>query len=339
MKFAVGYQQNENDPFVGVVEDYREHVAEIYFPWVGAASGRAALGRRRGAVDWTAQARLEEDLRAFRKMGLKLDLLFNASCYGERAVSRELENEVGSTLDHLGAVAGGVEIVTTTSLAVARTVKKYFPDIEVRASVNMRIGTVEAFSFVGGLFDSFYLQRDRQRDLVHVREVKAWCEENDKGLCLLANSGCLRNCPGQTFHDNLVAHDSGIDERKNIPDWTPHVCWNLYRTRENWPAILQATWIRPEDIHRYDGLADVMKLATRMHEKPRLVLAAYASERYAGNLLDLFEPGFGPAFAPWVLDNGAFPEDWFERTSTCAGACSRCSYCAEVLEKLLVRAE
>ncbi|HQL09999.1 MAG TPA: hypothetical protein PLE35_10395, partial [Lentisphaeria bacterium] len=79
MKFAIGYQQPENgEPFSNIVRDYREHIAEVYFPWTGMATGRAALGNIRGAIDWAAQEELEEQLRQFRAMGIKLDLLFNA---------------------------------------------------------------------------------------------------------------------------------------------------------------------------------------------------------------------------------------------------------------------
>ncbi|MFH0939255.1 MAG: hypothetical protein V1899_08240 [Planctomycetota bacterium] len=338
MKFALGYQlaEREAGSFLDLLRDYRPHIAEVYFPWVGAISGRATLGSQRGAVDWTAQARLEDDLRAMRAMGIKLDLLFNANCYGEHAVSQRLENEVGSLLEHLNEIVGGVDIVTTTSLTVARAVKCHFPKVEVRASVNMRIGTIEAMRFVTDLFDSYYLQRDFQRDIAYMKTVKTWCDAHGKGLCLLANSGCLRCCPGQIFHDNLVAHDSEIDEMKNIPDWTPHVCWQLYRHRANWPAILQATWIRPEDVHHFEGLAHVMKLATRMHSHPRMVLEAYTTSRWEGNLLDLFEPCFSPAFAPWVVDNTRFPTDWFDQTSTCNRRCHTCDYCSQTLDGALV---
>jgi len=341
MKLAVGYQLmgDRPDRFPDIVRDYREDIAEVYFPWVHAPSGRAALSEARGLTDWTAQAALERDLAAFRDMGLKLDVLLNANCYGGKAVSRYLENQVGSLLTHLQDRVGGVDAVTTSSLAIARTVKKHFPGVDVRASVNLRIGTPEAMQYVAGLFDSYCLQRDVQRNLATLRRARAWTEAHGKRLCLLANSGCLRHCPGQTFHDNLVAHEIEIDETANIPDWTPHVCWNLYRRRENWPAVLQATWIRPEDVDRYEGLADILKLATRMHANPRLVIHAYASRRYHGNLLDLFEPGFGPAFAPFIVDSSRLPDDWFDRTSTCAGACHPCGYCAAALERALVDTE
>jgi collagenase-like PrtC family protease len=338
MQFAVGYQLAEegDEPFAAVVRDYADHLAEVYFPWVGSASGRAALGVRRGYVDWSAQRRLEDDLQAFREMGLKLDLLFNANCYGERAISRHLQGEVASVLEHLEQSVGCVDIITTTSPAIAHTVQEYFPDVEVRASVNMRIGTPEAMSYVADLFDSFYIQRDHQRDLGHVRRVKAWCDEYRKGLLMLANSGCLRLCPGQTFHDNMVAHDADIDEMERMEDFVPHICWRHYRDRSNWPAVLQATWVRPEDLHHYEGLVDTVKLATRMHSRPRAVLEAYTTGEWRGNLLDLFEPSFSTAFAPHYIDNARFPEDWFEHTSRCPRTCTECNYCERVLEQVLV---
>ena len=223
----------------------------------------------------------------------------------------------------------------TASPMIAHTVKTRFPGIEVRASVNMRLGTAQAMGYVGDLFDSFYLQRDLQRDLNHVRKVRAWCDRHGKKLCLLANSGCLRFCPGQTFHDNLIAHSESAERQENLPDWNPHVCWNLYRDPEKLVEILKATWIRPEDLHRYSGLADTVKLATRQHAHPRMVIGAYAEGCFAGNLLDLLEPGFSPAFAPRVIDNAAFPSDWAERIGRCPGDCEACSYCREVLSQVL----
>ncbi len=340
MKFAVGYQLSEasEEPFVQLVRDFLPHVAEVYFPWADLPSGRAALTSRRGYTDWTGQHRLESDLRSLRELGVRLDLLFNANCYGARAASTYLENQVRSVLAHLESLVGGIETVTTTSLAVARTVKRHFPAVEVRASVNMRIGTIEAMRYVSGLFDGFHVQREHNRDLNYLRELKAWADQAGKRLYLLANSGCLAYCPGQTFHDNMVAHEAEIDETANLPGWTPHVCWHLYRDRANWPAVLQGSWVRPEDLHHYEGLFQTVKLATRMHARPRAVLAAYAGRRWRGNLLELLEPGFAPALAPFILENDRFPDDWFEQTSACERRCRRCSYCREVLAQVLVRA-
>ena len=337
MQFAVGYQLPNGESMSDIVRDYREHIAEVYFSWPGTASARAQSSRRRGCTDRKTRQILEEELHSIRAMGIKRDLLFNANCYGEKAISRSLENQVRSIIDHLGEKVGGADIVTTVSPFVARTVKRFFPSIEVRASVNLRIGTIQALAYSREWFDSYYIQRDVQRHIPYVRRLKEWADRNGKQLCILANSGCLRYCPAQTFHDNLVAHDEGVGETVNISDWNPHLCWSLYRDRKNWPAILQASWIRPEDLHHYEGLVKVVKLATRMHTHPRLVVHAYAGRKYDGNLLDFFEPGFGPAFAPYLIHNARFPKDWFQKTSACYEPdCDTCGYCRSVLEKVLV---
>ena len=339
MKFAIGYQlpDEDGDSFVDVVREFQDHIAEVYFPWADQPSGRAPLSTRRGYTDWQAQEQLEHDLRAFRQLGVGLDLLFNANCYGRYAVSQYPENQVLSVLEHLAESVGGVETVTTSSLAVARTVKRHAPAVEVRASVNMRIGTVEGMRYVGDLFDSYHVQRDVQRDVGYVQELVRWAQVNGKRLYMLANSGCLRNCSGQSFHDNLVAHEKQIDEVANIAEWTPHVCWNFLRDRQAWPAVLQSTWVRPEDLRAYEPLFPVVKLATRMHARPRAVVRAYCEGRFRGNLLDLFEPGFSPLFAPYIVDNDRFPEGWFTRTSTCDRRCHAYGYYAGVLEDVLVR--
>lgn len=341
MKFAVGYQimDGEEGTFVDIVNKYREHIEEVYFPWMDTATGRSPLTSRRGYVDWRGQQKLEEDLVQLREIGVKLDLLFNANCYGQHAASQFLAKNVCAILEHLEDLVGGVDIVTTTSPAIAHTIKQNFPQVELRASVNMRIGSVKGMQYVSHLFDSFYIQRDYNRDFDKIHELKDWADSNGKKLLLLANSGCMSFCSGQTFHDNLVAHEKEIAETINIPNWTPHVCWNYYKDKANWVSVLQNTWIRPEDIYHYDEYFPVVKLGTRMHALPAMVIQAYVRRKYLGNLLDLFEPGYGPAFAPYVLDNSKFPEDWFETTSSCNKKCHECSYCENILKKVLVNTE
>jgi collagenase-like PrtC family protease len=340
MKFAVGYQLSdttEADSIVDVVGDFKEHIEEVYFPWLDMPSGRMPLANRRGFVYWDAQGRLEQDLRHLKEMGVKLDLLFNANCYGRHAASQFLANQVCSVIEHLGEVTGGLDAVTTTSLAIARTVKQNFKGIDVRASVNMRIGTVKGMRYVADLFDSFYVQREYNRDFQRIEALKAYADAGGKHLFLLVNSPCLSFCSGQVFHDNLVAHEMEIAEMANMADWNPTVCWNHYRNAENWVSFLQNSWIRPEDMENYEPYFAMVKLATRMHANPRMVVQAYVDQEYAGNLADLFEPGYGPVFYPYIIDNSRFPEDWFGRTTGCDKRCNQCGYCRSVLRQVLIR--
>jgi len=334
MKFSIGYQLagDDEESFAGIVAEFREHVAEVYFAPPGEPSGRSPL-----PDDPNSRRRFERDIGAIRNLGIGLNLLVNANCYGGQALSRNLQSRVLSQLGRLADIAGGADAVTTTSPAVAVMVKRHFPRVQALASVNMRIGTVQGMAYLADVFDGYYVQKECNRDIEHVRRLKNWADSRGKRLCLLANSGCLRFCSAQTFHDNLVAHEPEVAACDNIDDFMPYACWNFLRDRSNWAAVLQATWIRPEDLHHYEGLCQTVKLATRLHDRPWAVLRAYASRRHEGNLLDLLEPGFSPALAPWVVDNSRFPDDWFERTSACGGRCEQCNYCSGVMDKTLVR--
>lgn len=341
IKYCVGFQLREQgeEPFSQIVSHYRDTISELFFSWQDIPSGRGGLVSSHGFTDWSAQSRIEQELKAVKQMGIKLDILFNANCYGQYSISEKLANTVCSTLDYLDSIGCGVDVVTTASLAIAHTVKKHFPDIEVRASVNMKIGTVKGMEYISDLFDSFHVQRDYNRDISHLKMLKEWADANGKKLVMLANSGCFINCSGQLFHDNNVAHESEICEVNNLKDFNPYVCWHCLENKENWVKLLQNTWVRPEDIDNYEGIFDTVKLATRIHNLPGLVIDAYSRRSYVGNTLDLFEPTFSGALAPYIIDNSAFPTDWFEKTSKCDKLCHKCGYCSSVLEKVLVNTE
>jgi collagenase-like PrtC family protease len=340
MKFAVGYplSAEQAEALLEVLGDFQGRVAEIYFPWPDSPSGRSPLGSLAGTVDWQTQGRLEEHLRAFQSLGLKLDLLLNASCYGGYGLSEYLANQVCSLVAHLLDTTG-LHVVTTMSPVIAQLLKREFPEIEVRASVNMRLGTLKSLQYVADLFDSFYLQREYNRDLSRIAELKEWCRQEGKELYMLVNSGCLNFCSVQTFHDNLVAHEKEVSAMANLRGLPLAQCWRYYQQRSNWVTFLQNSWVRPEDVHHYEPYFSMVKLATRMHANPCAVLRAYCEGRFAGNLPDLLEPGHGPLFAPYIIDNRLFPTDWFATVTSCDKKCHRCEYCAWVLERVLVKME
>ncbi len=336
MNFAIGYRhQSEGEQFSSAVLSY-DDVSEVYFPWVDEPSGRPVLGYGEGDDSDTIKEILREELTELAQNGAKLDLLLNANCYGELAMSRELEDRIRSIITELDSWGCRPHIVTAASPFVARTIKAYFPDIETRASVNMRLTTLQAMKYLAPWFDSYYIGRDVQRNLDTVKAMSEWAHANGKKIGILANSGCLRNCPWQTYHDNLISHSTQALKLRPARGFNPHLCWTMYENPENFPEILKATWVRPEDLHRYEPYVDFVKLATRQHSMMRLVLDAYMSRTFKGNLLDLLEPGFAPAFGRQgvLLDNSAFPSDWADKVSHCSRECTECGYCEKVFEQI-----
>jgi hypothetical protein len=339
MKFSVGYQlPDEHDSISQIVADYHEQISDVYFALPGAASGRMPLGLVEGVEPEVLRAVQEEELLAMKALGVKLTLLYNANCYGDAAISADFAREIEQTVSALKTRLD-LDTVTTTSPFVAHIIKSRGLPVEVRASVNMRIGTLQALEQLSATFDSYYLQRDFNRDLERVGAASRWCRERGKGLHLLANSGCLRFCAFQTYHDNLVAHEAGVSARDNLRQKYPSPCWQYLEDLGEAAAaaiILQATWIRPDDIHHYEGLVDEMKLATRLQANPRRVISAYCRGRFRGNLFDLTEPSYAGLFRNKLLDATRIPADWFEQTTQCDKQCQPCRYCQDVARQALI---
>ncbi len=338
IKLSVGYQYSENFDFTDIVKKYADKINDVYFAWIDCASGRSAVGGYDGYLDYGLADKLLTDLSIIKSLEIKLNLLFNANCYGEDSMSVVLEGRVCSIIDFLSDKGLCPDIVTTTSPAIAYIIKRRYDGIELKASVNMKISTIKGMQYVSHLFDSFCVAKECNRNIESLKVLSNWAKENGKGLSILANSGCMRDCSGQIFHDNMVAHEAEISSKRNI-DFMPYMCWNYLKEPENRVSILQNTWIRPEDLVNYEGIVDTFKIASRSHRLPSMVIAAYARGRYSGNLLDLFEPGHGPALAPYAVDNDMFPSDWFEHTSLCNNDCESCTYCKSVWDKVCVNTD
>ncbi len=336
-RFALGYQlPDELDCTYDLVCEYRGEIGEVYCALAGEPSGRSALGDADGWNPAEARALQFEELAAIAQQGVDITLLLNAACYGAEAASKKLADSALRQVEELGAACGRLTAVTTTSPFIAQQLKQANVPLEIRASVNMRLGTVKAMSYLADSFDGFYLWRELNRSPRRIQPIRDWCDAQGKKLHMLANSGCLRDCAFQSFHDNIVAHEKDMRRQDNVPQKYPAPCWDFLAHRDNWPCILQNTWVRPEDLHHVAPFFDSIKLATRMHNNPRMVVGAYTRGSFRGNLLDLMEPGYGYLLRGYVLDNSRFPEDWFERTAECAHDCHLCGYCREVFEQVLV---
>lgn len=303
MKFCVGYQLLEDDRFMKEIITRKEHIYEVYFSWGSFPNGRNDQTKSAGFTPWEAQAKQQKDLALLAKEGIKFNLLFNGNCYGGGAQSRALFERIGETVDFVGT-RYGLSSVTTTSPLIAKFIKENFEGIDVRASVNMGIGTVSGMEYVADYFDSFYIQREKNRDLTALKELQQWCHAVGKEIYLLANSGCLNNCSAHTFHDNLVSHESEAAQMDNGYDFRGICHEHLAKEGKRGDILTRTSYIRPEDIHLYEGITPAVKLATRVNRNPIQILRAYiVRQSYPGNLPELLEPNHAGLFYPYVLEN------------------------------------
>lgn len=303
MKFSVGYQLIASTDFLQAIISNKKNIYEVYFAWDGFANGRNSTYIADDFSQWDAHERKMSDLRAISENGIKLNLLFNATCYGAESLSRAFFESIGDTTDFVKNTFG-LDSITTTSPLIGKFIKDNFSGIEVRASVNMSIGTIEGMDYVSRYFDSFYLKRELNRDFTAIRQLKKWCGDNGKRLYALANSGCLNNCSAHMFHDNLVSHENEIRKMDNGYAFQG-ICKEYMSDPKNLPRLLDITnFIRPEDVELYEGLFPALKLATRVSADPVRILKAYIeNKRFSGSVFDLLEPNNTNVLYPYILEN------------------------------------
>ena len=335
MRFSIGWNPRHAEGLMNSILRHRERTAEVYFSLPGMPSGRGVMSSVESSFDGEAEKALFPDLARLHENGIALHLLVNGNCFGKDTLSRSFYQRIGDVTDRLRSDFD-LKAVTTTSPLAAKFLKRNFPGLECRASVNMEIGTPEGMDYLAEFFDSFYLKREYNRDLQRIRKMRRWADDHGKKMYALANSGCLNFCSARTFHDNLVAHEHEIRQEDNAFDFHG-ICKLWLRQPEKRETFLQvANFIRPEDTDLYEEFFDGMKLATRVHHNPAAVAEAYFAGEWRGNLLDLLEPDHAESFYPVILDNRLMPEDFGKRMLECPHDCERCNYCREVWRQAAV---
>ena len=337
LTYSIGYQYPDDDGerFPAIVADYADAVSEVYFSPGDMPSARTPAADASGLDAETADAILSEDIAELRRIDVRLSLLFNANCHGGAAVSQTLERRVCECVDRYKP-----DSATTASIFIAFCLKRHYHNMPVRTSVNMNLATPEEMEYVAEWFDAYCPSRELNYDLEGLERVKAWAYANGKELVILANSGCIRNCPAHAFHDNLVAHFAEIDPNEVVKGFQPVFCRTFYAQEKNRAGFLEhASFIRPEDIASYAEYASLFKLATRTHPNPRLVIDAYSRGRFTGNVFDLTEPNHGVWFRGKVLDGARIPAEWHKVKSRCRRNCAECGLCRRVLADALVDCE
>jgi hypothetical protein len=338
MRYMAGYQLQASRDFMETILRYKEDVSEVYFAWGDLANGRNRAADCPGFPPWEAQEKQIKDLAYLSDNGIKLSLLLNSNCYGKYSLSKQLFRQIDESVGFLYK-RFGLQAVTTTSPVIAGFLKDQYQGLEVRASVNMGIGTIQGMEYVSGYFDSFYMRREHNRDKRQIKKLKNWCDGHGKKLYLLANSGCLNHCSAHVFHDNLVAHEDEIIQMDNAAVFEG-LCWKYLKEKDRWASFLTDTsFIRPEEMHLYEKWFDEAKLATRVNAHPEKVLESYISKEHSGSILALCEPDHSGLLYPYLIENRRLPADLIERQLDCDKDCEECDYCSNALDNALVDLE
>jgi collagenase-like PrtC family protease len=237
-----------------------------------------------------SRRRLAEHVRQARLAGIEFNYLLNASCLGNREMTRAGQREIEELAGWLCEI--GVASVTVSSPYLLTLIKTRYPGLKVRVSVFGgvdRVRKARMWEELGAdsiVLDSILVNRELGA-LERIRK-SVRCD-----LALLVNNNCLSGCALSPMHMNALSHagQSWDGNRGFFIDWCFLRCTEM-KLRE--PVnYLRSEWIRPEDLHVYEDLGyDLFKIAERDLPTPLMVtrVRAYAGRRYDGNLLDLVQP-------------------------------------------------
>jgi len=185
------------------------------------------------------------------------------------------------------------------------------------------------------------LDRSLNRDTKRLEETSARLREAcpDMKLHLLANEGCLLQCPYKPAHDAHIALvNEGLCSERTFAMNRDFGC--IRRLLDDPGSMLASPFIRPEDMERYEPHVDGIKLCGRNRGAAFLkrTLKAYLAGKYRGNLLDLMD-AMGDLSDRVDIPNHKLPDDFAALVTACAKDCRKCGWCAARMKTIASRTD
>ena len=100
----------------------------------------------------------------------------------------------------------GLRVVTISDVHLVKSgiLKKYFPNLKIKNTVNHKIVDTQTFINYANIgYDYIQLDRSLNRNLNELKKIKEINKKLGKKLYLLASEFCMYNCPFKVEHDNI----------------------------------------------------------------------------------------------------------------------------------------
>jgi len=229
----------------------------------------------------------EREIKKVNAKGLNFNYLLNTTCLDNQELSRSMHRHLAKLLDWLQDLS--VDSVTVSLPYIMGFVKKNYPGFKVAVSTMAQVDTPDKAKFWEDLgadkITLYEVNVNRDFNLISKIRKSVKCE-----LQLIANNGCLYNCPFTVYHGLLCSHASqrGHVSKSFVIDFYRIMC-GFMRIKD--PVnFIRADWIRPEDVCHYEDLGvEHIKIVNRgmATESLKNIVKAYSQREYKGNLLDL----------------------------------------------------
>lgn len=334
------------DEYVGFLRERADRLASVHFSLADPALADARQRLRREALDGI--------VRGLNRLGgVDKFLLVNARLHRfERYFDEAGLRRAASALDRLTSEAGLTGVVFSdgywlqalsdahpevcSRLEAVPSINT-MPDSPGRVFAGLELIEGTAFRPPSRLVPDRALNRDPAGLRAFVRAVRERVPA--MRFLLMANEGCLYQCPYKPAHDAHVALVvEGLCGDRTFAVNRELGC--VRRMLADPGLMLGSPFIRPEDAEKYADMAHGLKICGRNRGAEFLMRAvdAYLDGTHHGNLLDLMD-AMGDLADRVRIPNRELPPDFFDRVTGCAKDCGRCGWCASLAHRLAARTD
>ncbi|WP_415712920.1 U32 family peptidase [Maridesulfovibrio sp.] len=278
---------------------------------------------------------LKDYINATHEMGIEFHYTINSPWTNFIERDRNSIERLHNFIEKL--IKSGVDALIVANPFLIYFIKNNFPNIRIVASINFQTASIYKFKELLGLgCDSVVLDRTMNRKIHHLKSLSGYSH----CFSLLVNSTCLVDCPLLQYHANengFMSSNSGVE----IQDKRFCVDYCLGKIKKEPMELLKAPWIRPEDIHMYEGVGvKKFKIHGRNEPMDRVleIVEAYLNRKNSSDNLFLLFPNFrqwfpelNMLFSNSKLSNVKFIDHFFKKS--CDLDCDHCNYCAEIFKK------
>ena len=341
MKLSVPFIADQN--YARFIAGHRSRISSIYFPLPSGPvtdarvriGGDCCPGTREICADLSG-------LKAIDKYIIMNTRFMTPQVYTDHVILSGMLDDIAH-LDNAVGIKGIVFSDLYLLRALDRTGHEIIPSLEAIPGINAMLDSPEkVFTFLEVLDLSRFksparivpdraLNRNPGGLAALSKAVKDF--NPDIRIELLANEGCICQCPFKPSHDAHIAlSNTGLVKESTFQMNQTLGCQDYFNLRPH--GFLKSPFIRPEDIHHYQGIADGIKLCgrTRGVRFLKKCIRAFLDESFDGNLLDLMDTPEVLA-RQYHIDNTRLGDRFFTTLTSCTKGCKPCRICAEIFNR------
>ena len=331
------FKKNTVDGYAGLNKKYNNsQILETY----GNITEKNIFcsGRADSCIPGVDKEKFEDYIKYSRDAGLDFNYTLNAPTIYNQEFTVEGIQKIEILLEMLDGLK--VYNITVSIPSLIDVISKLDSRFKIRASTICQITNVnEALAFKKLGVDKIVVKESINRKFGTLKKI---LENFGDNVEVITNVICHKDCIYRIFHYLQDAFDYG----QKTWGYDYYVIRCVQRMINDPANILRFSWIRPEDISKYENIGiKYYKMQGRqavIAGNPVKAAEYYFKESYDGDLMHLLWL-FSKYYSPSVkVDNkklDSFLDGFLKSDSFCSNSCNECRYCNRIAEKAIYAGE